>query len=258
MKELAETIPSKGPDNYRCFSCLSDESLDNSESFSLSSLDFLPEEHIIIPVSLKDMSNQYVPTFALIDSGATSNFVNESFVFDKSFPLKLLPIPRVLKVVDGRTISSGKVTHSVSSEFSIGNKHKERITLNVASIGQFPIILGLPWLKLHSPQIDWKAHKISFSSSLCLSKCLTNPSDMSVESVPETALFVSSNVSSSLPPLESCNNDSSSQYSSCPDPISRTSTSDSLSESLLESTSSQVSRISFVNASALQILSKSH
>jgi hypothetical protein len=120
-KELAETRSSKGSNNYGP-SCLSDESLDNLESFSLSSLDFLSEEHIIIPVSLKDMSNQYVSTFALIDSGATSNFVNESFVFDKSFPLKPLPIPRVLKVVDGRSISSGKVTHSISSEFQIGNK----------------------------------------------------------------------------------------------------------------------------------------
>jgi hypothetical protein len=61
MKEVAETIPSKGSDSYGRFSCLSDESLDNSESFSLSSLDFLPDEHIIIPVSLKDMSKQYVP-----------------------------------------------------------------------------------------------------------------------------------------------------------------------------------------------------
>jgi hypothetical protein len=144
IKGMAETILSKSSDSYGHFSSLSDESLDNSEYFSLSSLDFLPEEHIIISVSLKDVSNQYVPTFALIDSGATSNFVNESFVFDKSFPLKPLPISRVLKVVDGRTISSGKVTHSIASEFQIGDNHIENITLNVASIGQFPVILGLP------------------------------------------------------------------------------------------------------------------
>jgi hypothetical protein len=117
---------------------------------NLSALNFLPDEHIIIPVSLKDVSNQYVFTFALIDSDATSNFVNESFVFDKSFSLKSLPIPRILKVVDGKSISSGKVTHSVSSEFSIGNKDKENITLNVASIGQFPIIRS-PLVKTSLP-----------------------------------------------------------------------------------------------------------
>jgi hypothetical protein len=43
VKEVAETIPFKGSDSYGLFSYLSDESFDNSKSFSLSFFDFLPE-----------------------------------------------------------------------------------------------------------------------------------------------------------------------------------------------------------------------
>jgi hypothetical protein len=36
-----------------------------------------------------------------------------------------------------------------------------------------PIILGLPWLKLHNPTIDWYAYRLSFHSDKYAEYCLT-------------------------------------------------------------------------------------
>ena len=154
-----------------------------NEFFSVSSLDINLEEHFILPVSLKNSSDSVIETFALIDSGATANFINESFVSENGFSVSSLEIPRKLKVVDGRSISSGDVKNSVSSDMSIGLNHKEKITLYVAQIGRFPLILGIPWLKIHAPQICWDSRKINFVSSYCVKNCSIQ--NNSVSSVPE-------------------------------------------------------------------------
>jgi hypothetical protein len=126
-------------------------------------------------------------SFAMIDSGATANFINESFVFSENFVKDLLPFPQTLKVVDGRPISSGQVTHQVSSSMLIDDVHLENVSFNVATLGHFPIILGLPWLCLHSPHIKWEKNKISFESDFYKTNCLLQTS--SIESVPESLLI---------------------------------------------------------------------
>ena len=140
------------------------------EDLEISSLDSNPEEHIILPISLT-VNSKSVDTFALLDSGATSNFVNMSLVQENKFPVSKLDVPRKLKVVDGRSISSGDVTTSLSSEMSVEKIHKEKIMFHVAQIGRFPVILGLPWLKLHTSNIHWNSHKIEFVSPYCVKNC---------------------------------------------------------------------------------------
>ena len=53
------------------------------------------------------------------------------------------------------------------------NHHTEDIRLHCITIGNAPVILGLPWLKLHNPTIDWRAHRLSFHSDKCAERCLT-------------------------------------------------------------------------------------
>ncbi|KAJ1208721.1 hypothetical protein NDU88_004104 [Pleurodeles waltl] len=51
-------------------------------------------------------------------------------------------------------------------------KHKEKIILDVIHAPQYGIILGLPWLTHHNPEINWAERKIVFSSALCNKQCL--------------------------------------------------------------------------------------
>src|SRR4051812_14717278 len=43
--------------------------------------------------------------------------------------------------------------------------HDERIDLRVVSLPHHDIILGQPWLEKWNPNIDWKNHKINFTSA---------------------------------------------------------------------------------------------
>jgi len=130
-----------------------------------------PEEHIIIPIKLQFRSLT-ITIYALIDSGATSTFIDADLVRKHQIPLHELSLPLVLEVVDGRQISSGNITHETTSMQLLIGQHRESITFNVTRLGHYPVILGISWLKLHDPHIVWSKHKMTFSSDYCEMNCL--------------------------------------------------------------------------------------
>jgi hypothetical protein len=52
------------------------------------------------------------------------------------------------------------------------NNHYKTIKLHCITIGNSPIIVGLPWLKRHNPNIDWKEGQVMFDSTRCTRECL--------------------------------------------------------------------------------------
>ena len=38
--------------------------------------------------------------------------------------------------------------------------HIERIRMDVCNLGKTDIILGMPWLQAHNPEINWKTRKV--------------------------------------------------------------------------------------------------
>jgi hypothetical protein len=119
---------------------------------------------------------------ALVDSGATSSFIDQTFVAQHNIPVVKKSTPVPVEVIDWRTITSGAITHETTPlELCIG-KHTEKIVLNIISTPHHPIILGLPWLKAHNPIIDWQSRTLTFSAQQCTSqephaqkKTLSNP-----------------------------------------------------------------------------------
>ncbi len=90
----------------------------------------------------------------LVDSGATSSFIDQTFVAQHNIPVVKKSTHVPVEVIDGRTIVSGAITHETTPlELCIG-KHTEKIILNIISTPHHPIILGLPWLEAHNPIID--------------------------------------------------------------------------------------------------------
>ena len=154
-----------------------------------------PEDPLILLVELS--LNPPVTTHALIDSGASGSFINTSFIEKHSIPLILKDTPRDLTVVDGHEISSGKVTHNTPILLLTIGGHTESVTFDVTQLGNYPIILGLSWLKKHCPTIDWSEHLVTFKSTFCISNCLSQV--LSVKAVPNNFnnLFYSSNKLSS-------------------------------------------------------------
>ncbi len=81
---------------------------------------------------------------------------------------KSTPIP--IKVIDGRTIAFGAITHETTLLELCIDKHTEKIVLNIISTLHHPIILGLPWLEAHNPIIDWRSRTLTFSTQRCTSQ----------------------------------------------------------------------------------------
>jgi hypothetical protein len=52
------------------------------------------------------------------------------------------------------------------------NNHYKMIRLHCITIGNAPIIIGLPWLRKHNPNIDWREGWLTFNSARCAKECL--------------------------------------------------------------------------------------
>jgi hypothetical protein len=107
---------------------------------------------------------------ALVDSGATSSFIDQTFVAQHNIHVVKKSTLVPVEVIDGRTIASSAITHETTPlELCIG-KHTEKIVLNIISTPHHPIILGLPWLEAHNPIIDWRFRTLTFSAQRCTSQ----------------------------------------------------------------------------------------
>ena len=93
---------------------------------------------------------------AMIDSGASLNFIHEYIVSLLQIPTKPCSPIRVT-LADGRilTHSNRQVTLDVTIA-GIPQRH----TFYVAPIGVHTMILGMPWLEHTNPLIDWRLKKV--------------------------------------------------------------------------------------------------
>ena len=117
-------------------------------AFSLSNVPLeerdMDGNHLIIKCTLS--SETPIETPALVDCGASGfAFVDEEYARQQNFPMYQLRVPRALEVIDGRSISSGDITHIVKIPMTIGG-HRETLPAFVTKLGHYPLVLGIPWL----------------------------------------------------------------------------------------------------------------
>uniref|UniRef100_A0A0W0FMM9 Pro-pol protein n=1 Tax=Moniliophthora roreri TaxID=221103 RepID=A0A0W0FMM9_MONRR len=107
-----------------------------------------------IPIQY-NVGTEIVKTKALINSGAGGCFICEEEARKLKKPWMKLEKPIKVFNVDGTRNKIGWITHSVMIDISIGDKSMKE-TLLISGLGPERIILGLPWLQDHNPDIDWK------------------------------------------------------------------------------------------------------
>jgi len=108
---------------------------------------------------------------AMIDSGATEDFIDKAFCSKYNIRTTQAKAIREVYLADGRPSAMGPITHTAKVPMDIGS-HRELATFQVAKLPNHEVILGMPWLKQHSPQIDWGQGKITFESERCTTWCL--------------------------------------------------------------------------------------
>jgi predicted aspartyl protease len=129
------------------------------------------EEKIILKVTMRGHDNNEHHTTVMVDCGATENFIDERYAKQNNIPLRRKAIPHRVLAVDGWEVANGLVTHDALVDLTINN-HYETIRLHCITIGNSPIIVGLPWLRKHNPNIDWKEGRVTFDLPKCVKECL--------------------------------------------------------------------------------------
>jgi len=104
---------------------------------------------------------------ALLDSGTTGMFMDKRTAAKHKFRLQKLKRPIAIRNVDGTNNSREAITHQV--ECNVYYKgHIERMRIDVCDLGKTKVILGMPWLAAHNPEINWETREIKIMRCLLL------------------------------------------------------------------------------------------
>jgi len=93
-------------------------------------------------------------TPALLDSGATENFISLTYAKWLKLPFKRLPHERPLLNVDGTTNKMGSLKFYVDLQVQTGTK-RTNMRFFLTDLGHHRVILGYPWFAANQPKIDW-------------------------------------------------------------------------------------------------------
>ena len=108
----------------------------------------LSDEHVMIDITLNNRRLR-----AMLDSGASGNFVAERYAHYHNLPIRRKTVVYPLVSVDGSAIGGGRVTNETTVMLEI-EEHRERITLDIVDMVSHDVILGIPWLRKWNPHID--------------------------------------------------------------------------------------------------------
>jgi len=109
---------------------------------------------VTVKIGLKqEEEEEGVVTEALLDSGATGLVMSEEFARRHRF--KRMRLERLVYVrnVDGILSYAGPIVDTVEVEIFFKG-HKERTSIDVIGGQKWSVILGMPWLRRHNPEID--------------------------------------------------------------------------------------------------------
>jgi predicted aspartyl protease len=107
-----------------------------------------------LPVAI-GTKEQTVETRALLDCGASSEFMDSKFAELHNIPLIKLRKPWITRNADGTLNEQGVVTHKAIVNLRINGK-EEPTSFFIAGLGKDNIILGLTWFRKNNPIVNWK------------------------------------------------------------------------------------------------------
>jgi len=104
-------------------------------------------------------THEGVAVKALLDSGATGMFMDKRTAAKHGFMLKELEKPIIVRNIDGTDNSGGAIIHQVEANVYYKG-HIERMRMDVCDLGKMEVILGMPWLQAHNPEINWETGEV--------------------------------------------------------------------------------------------------
>ena len=112
-------------------------------------------------------SHEGVAVKALLDSGATGLFMDTTFARGKGFKMERMKNSLLVKNVDGTVNVGGAIMHQVECNMFFKG-HVERVRIDMCNLGKTEVILGMPWLAAHNPEIDWEKGEVKMTRYLLI------------------------------------------------------------------------------------------
>ena len=94
--------------------------------------------------------------------------MSEEFASKHRFKRTKLERPVYVRNVDGTLNYVGPIVDMVEIEIFFKG-HKERTSIDVIGGQKWSVILGMPWLRCHNPEIDWKTGEVKMTR--CPDEC---------------------------------------------------------------------------------------
>jgi len=116
---------------------------------------------LLIEVSTTDTSEVH-SVKALLDSGATGNFIDRDFIRTKGINTQSISRPIPVYNVDGFPNKAGQISEVVDVVLHY-KTHSERTLLAVSSLGKQNMILGYTWLKDHNLEVNWQTGEVQIN-----------------------------------------------------------------------------------------------
>jgi hypothetical protein len=92
-------------------------------------------------------------TKAIINSGATGNFILPEYKEKLRIPGQIKTEPVPIMGLNGELFKEKLDQETGDLTININN-HEEMINFNIIKLGKYKIMLGIPWLSKHNPEID--------------------------------------------------------------------------------------------------------
>ncbi len=127
-------------------------------------------EDVLNPIT----GTQTLSTKGLLNSGCTSNTINQSFIEKHRLKTHKVTVPIPIYNADGMRNAGGDITDFVELRMTIGG-HAECINLAITNLGKKDVYLGHNWLKQHNSSVNWKTQSIIFGHCQCAGNRLDLP-----------------------------------------------------------------------------------
>jgi len=118
---------------------------------------------VILPIEVGTTDTSEMHSVkALLDSGATGNFIDRDFVRTKGINTRSLSHPIPVYNVDGSSNEAGQISKVVDVVLRY-KTHSERTLLAVSNLGKQNMILGYTWLNDHNPEVNWQTGEVQMN-----------------------------------------------------------------------------------------------
>ena len=141
--------------------------MDNIAGYDLKNKEALREVTVKIGLERIDMQ-EGIMVEALLDSSATGLVMSSEFTRKQRFKLKKLERPMYVRNIDSSLNKEGPIEHTIEVNIYYQG-HRERTEINVIGGQKWQVILGMPWLACHNPEIDWRTEEVKMTR--CPKEC---------------------------------------------------------------------------------------